>query len=82
MRVLALVAAVGALVGAGPALPGPDSPIPAGPETLAGRLAATEEHLGAAVQAWVRTGELDRPAPPEDVTLGGGQRRLSGPGRS
>ena len=69
MPTLALVTAVGALVGAGPALPAPDAPIPTGPQALAGRLESTEARLGRAVRAWVRDGDPSRGEPPEAVTL-------------
>ena len=66
MRVLAMAAVLGALVGADGAPPAPDSPIPRGPAALGERLRTTESGLGQAVDAWVRTGEE---ATPEDVTL-------------
>ena len=69
MRLLALAATLGALVGTGGQPPAPDSPIPTGPTTLGERLGTTEAELGRAVARWVRTGETTSAEPPEDVTL-------------
>ena len=69
MRVLALAAAVGALMGAGGTPPAPDAPMPAGPAALGERLRGTEDGLGRAVAQWVRTGDTRSGAPPEDMTL-------------
>ena len=69
MRTLALLTAVGALVGAGPALPDPEARLPTGPQTLAERLRDTERELARAVGAWTREGDPSRGEPPADVTL-------------
>ena len=69
MRVLALAAAVGALLGAGGSPPAPDAPIPTGPVALGERLRGTEGELGRSVAEWVRSGDPSRGAPPEAVTL-------------
>ena len=69
MRVLALAAAVGALIGADGMPPAPDSPMPTGPSALGERLRETEDGLGRAVAQWVRTGAAVEAAPPEQLTL-------------
>ena len=63
MRVVAAVIAL--LLGP----PAADSPLPHGPEALAGRLADTQRALDWSVEDWRRNGDPARGAPPEEVTL-------------
>jgi soluble lytic murein transglycosylase-like protein len=49
--------------------PAPDESIPRSPAALAERLAATHRALDAAIERWRTEGEIDRGAPPDDVTL-------------
>jgi membrane-bound lytic murein transglycosylase B len=49
--------------------PTPNEGIPQSPAALAERLAATHRALDAAVERWRREGDIDRGAPPSEVTL-------------
>jgi membrane-bound lytic murein transglycosylase B len=58
-----------AFTGAPEALPDPNARLPTGPVTLAARMRATDDALGAAVGRWVREGDPSRGGAPEEVQL-------------
>jgi hypothetical protein len=59
----------GKVEAAGPRPPGPGAPIPRAPNPLAGRLAATDAALVAAIERWRTDGDLGEHPPPREVTL-------------
>src|SRR5438132_3326660 len=50
-------------------LPAPDEPFPTNPVELAARIRETTDRLGAAIGAWVSSGDPSAGQPPQDVVL-------------